>query len=172
MNEVELDTIGFNACAERTREGFKLMDEAELDSISYNTCKKRMSEVSKQLDRAELNAVGYNAMLLDELNEAGDRINNFFFNVKVLTKLKAKVLTKTEAKLDGSALEEGLLLDAAIDIEAKPPIAPKQLNKMEHNDFFFNVKVLTKLEAKVQTKIGANVLMFVETKLEAKLNID
>ena len=89
----------------------------------------------------------------------------------MLTKLKAKVLTKTKAELDGSVKEEGLLLDATRDVEAKPPKVPKQLNKMELDDFF-NAKVLTKLKAKVLTKIRAKVLMLVDIKLGPVLSVD
>ena len=92
--------------------------------------------------------------MLEVLNEDRYGINYFFFKAKVLTKLKAKVLTKTKAELAGSAMEEGLLLDASRDIEAKPPNVPQHLNKMELDNFFFKAKVLTKLEAKVLTKTG------------------
>ena len=83
--KAELNVISYNACEERTGEVFKQLDETEFDAIGYNACKKRTGKVSKQLDRAELNAVGYKAMLLEVLNEAEDRINDFFFNTKVLT---------------------------------------------------------------------------------------
>ena len=210
LSEVELNTTVLSTCKERTGKMSKVLDAAR-------DIEAKSPEVPKKLNKAEhvaideLVIINENAKeekpLLDKLPnepvevpkqldeaELGDV---FFFNTKVLNKLKAKVLTKLkikvltkiEAEHDGSAMEEGLpldeqsnkmpdvlkqlgeeeldttvystceertgelskVLDAARDFEAELPEVPKQLNEVGLNDFFFNAKVLTKLEAKVLT---------------------